>query len=263
METTNIYVLIDPRDGKVRYVGKANNISQRYQAHLNRARDHQTHKRNWINELKKLKLKPILSIIDEVPIHEWVYWEEYWITQMKAWGFNLTNHTNGGDGCTFGNQTSFKKGQGGKKVVGYNSNYEKVYEFETAEDATKYLKTHRSSIPRCASGKSKTIKNIAWFYYSKIDKINYDSLKQLINSRFTKEIKSNSGSFYKGQKSVRAKRIEVENIETNEKEIFESGEYFGRVIGVSQTTISWAIKNNKIIKKIFKIKIYEQQKTVS
>ena len=110
METTNIYILIDPENQQVRYVGKANNISERYKAHLNRARKHQIHKLNWINSLRKKGLKPIIEVIDIVPINDWVFWETYWIAQFKAWGFKLINYTNGGDGATFGNQTSFKKG---------------------------------------------------------------------------------------------------------------------------------------------------------
>jgi hypothetical protein len=31
------------------------------------------------------------------------------ISQFKTWGFDLINYTNGGGGCTFANQTSFKK----------------------------------------------------------------------------------------------------------------------------------------------------------
>jgi len=110
METTNIYILIDPETNQVRYVGKANNIFQRYKAHLNRARKHQIHKLNWINYLKTKGLKPIIEIIDIVPIDNWVFWETYWISQFKTWGFDLINYTNGGEGTTFGNQTSFKKG---------------------------------------------------------------------------------------------------------------------------------------------------------
>ena len=110
METTHIYTLSDPITNQVRYVGKANNVSQRYKAHLNRARKHQTHKWNWIQSLKKKGLKPIIDVIDIVDIEDWIFWETYWISQMKQWGFNLVNYTDGGDGCTFANQTSFKKG---------------------------------------------------------------------------------------------------------------------------------------------------------
>lgn len=111
MKTTNIYILIDPETQQVRYVGKANNISQRYKAHLNRARKHQIHKLNWISSLKNKGLKPIIEVVDIVLIEEWIFWENYWISQFKTWGFNLINYTNGGEGSTFGNQTSFKKGQ--------------------------------------------------------------------------------------------------------------------------------------------------------
>lgn len=110
METTNIYTLKDPRDQQIRYVGKANNISQRYKAHLNNSNNPTSHKNNWIALLKHLGLKPIMEIIEIVPIEEWIFWERYWISQFKTWGFDLTNHKDGGDGPTFGNRTSFKYG---------------------------------------------------------------------------------------------------------------------------------------------------------
>lgn len=257
METTNIYVLIDPITNMVRYVGKANNVTQRYTAHLNRARKHQIHKKNWIEKLKKEGLKPIIGVIDVVPINEWVFWETYWISQMKTWGFDLINYTNGGDGCTFGNQTSFKKGQGGKKVVGYNSEFQKVYEFDTAEDATKFLKTHRSSIPRCASDKSKTIKNIAWFYYENIINLEHHDLERLIKKRFHKEIKPNSGYFKKGDESLKKQKLILIELNTNKEIIFNSGTEAAKFLNVNQSAISWVLKNNKIIKKQFKIKRYE------
>jgi hypothetical protein len=255
METTNIYILIDPRDNKVRYVGKANNVSQRYKAHLNRARKHQIHKASWIKQLKDLGLKPIIEVIDVVPINEWIFWETYWIAQFKAWGFDLINYTSGGDGCTFANQTSFKKGQGGKKVVGYNSNYEKLYEFETAEDATKFFKTHRSSIPRCASGKSKTIKNIAWFYYDNIINLANQKLKELINKRFINESKPNSGSFKLGQKSLKSKSVLMFNLNNQLIKKFDSAKEAADYIGVTGGAIQFAClksKKNKCKNYIFK-----------
>lgn len=258
METTNIYVLIDPITNMVRYVGKANDVSQRYKAHLNRARKHQTHKKNWIEKLKKKGLKPIIQVIDIVPIEEWVFWEIYWISQMKTWGFDLINYTNGGDGCTFSNQTSFKKGQGGKKVVGYNSKYEKIYEFDTAEKATAFFNVHRSSISRCASGKSKTIKKIAWFYFDEIKDLDNENLYNLIKEKFDIKRESNSGSFIKGQISVRSIKLKITDLINNLVTIVDSGTAAAILIGVKQPTISWGLKNNKIIKKQYKIEKYEK-----
>lgn len=194
METTNIYTLTDPRTNEIRYVGKANNVSQRYKAHLNRARKHQIHKKNWIESLKRDGLKPIIDIIDVVPINEWIFWETYWISQIRSWGFNLVNYTNGGDGCTFGNQTSFKKGHKSwlgkshseetKKLIGENNwqkgkvsfNRKKVKQLSlTGElikiwdcvlDAEKATNSSSTKIVSCCRGKRKTHNKYKWEYYN-------------------------------------------------------------------------------------------------
>lgn len=110
MKTVYIYTLADPTNGQIRYVGKTRNLFQRRHNHLNSCRDKNTHKRNWVNQLRRLGYLPVMEVIDEVPESEWKYWEKYWIQQTKSWGFNLVNHTEGGDGLSFGNQTSFKPG---------------------------------------------------------------------------------------------------------------------------------------------------------
>ena len=97
---TFIYILIDPRNNQVRYVGKTDNIRKRYNHHL--IDNYKSYKTAWIKSLKNEKLKPIMEVIDEVPLNEWVFWEKYWISQMKAWGFKLTNLSNGGEGFASG-----------------------------------------------------------------------------------------------------------------------------------------------------------------
>jgi len=92
--TTFIYCLIDPRDQAVRYIGKANDPLERYWNHFNK-REH-THKRSWFDNLKKNNCKAILEILDEVPFDEWQFWETFYISLYKSWGFSLCNHTLGG-----------------------------------------------------------------------------------------------------------------------------------------------------------------------
>lgn len=110
MSTVFIYALTDPVTNIPRYIGKTGNPEERYKNHVNVARDLPTHKRNWINKLKRQNLKPVMEILDEVSTDEWVFWEQYWISQFKVWGFNIVNHTEGGDGLTSANKTAFKKG---------------------------------------------------------------------------------------------------------------------------------------------------------
>jgi hypothetical protein len=40
-----------------------------------------------------------LEIIDEIPTEEWKFWEKYYISLFKSWGFKLANKNNGGGGC--------------------------------------------------------------------------------------------------------------------------------------------------------------------
>jgi hypothetical protein len=73
----SIYIL--ERNGTPFYVGKANDVVRRKHKH------HQTYGPNIT-----------LTIIDKVK--NWKFWEQYWICQFKAWGFNLLNQNKGGGG---------------------------------------------------------------------------------------------------------------------------------------------------------------------
>lgn len=110
MKTVYIYTLEHPITKEIRYVGKTKNPKMRFHNHCNKLHNEKSHKRNWINKLKKEGLKPKMKILDEVLESEWKFWEKFWINQLKQWNFNLVNHTSGGDGLTLGNETSFKKG---------------------------------------------------------------------------------------------------------------------------------------------------------
>ena len=93
---TYIYTLEHPTSGEIRYVGKTINISLRLTNHLTNKTN--THCRCWIKSLQKENQLPILRVIDEIDGKEWQWLEKYWIEQFRQWGFNLTNHTKGGEG---------------------------------------------------------------------------------------------------------------------------------------------------------------------
>lgn len=178
MDTTNIYVLIDPETNKIRYVGKANNIKQRYKAHLNKARKHQIHKKNWIESLKKKGLRPILEIIDVVPINEWIFWETYWISQFRTWGFNLINYTNGGEGSTFGNQTSYKKGHGAKPIVALTREGVFVKEFKNCSDGVYFC--GKKCVDNALLKNIKSAGGYLWLYKSEYDIMSGEELNKFI-----------------------------------------------------------------------------------
>lgn len=95
-----IYSLSDPNTLEVRYVGVTKkNPKLRLTEHIYESRiGTKTHKCNWIRKLLKKDSLPILEMVDYVPLEEWDFWEQHWISQFKQWGFSLTNGTLGGGG---------------------------------------------------------------------------------------------------------------------------------------------------------------------
>ena len=95
-----IYTISD-NNGNVRYIGKTLNFKRRQREHIKCYSKSNTYKNNWIKSLIKNGDYPVISILDEVEYEDSAFFETYWISQFKSWGFNLTNLTDGGDG-TFG-----------------------------------------------------------------------------------------------------------------------------------------------------------------
>lgn len=111
MSTTFIYALCCPCTGEVKYIGKSNNPKERLRAHTwSGKRTQSSHKRNWVDKLKSNNLRPMLLVLEEVTLENWKEKEKYYIKYYKNLGCKLTNQCIGGEGLTFGNQTSFKKG---------------------------------------------------------------------------------------------------------------------------------------------------------
>lgn len=198
MDFTNIYSLKDPETNLIRYIGKSNNVSKRFSAHLNRSRPHQTHKKNWIESLRKKGLKPIVEVVDIVPIGEWQFWETYWISQFKTWGFDLVNHTWGGDGCTFANQTSFKKGENSTPILQISTDGFIVKEFDSILSAQKKMKTQ---IFKSIDQIGKSSAGFLWLRKSTYETMTKKEFKNFIKTFKTKKRPINSGTFKKGRKS--------------------------------------------------------------
>ena len=110
-KTYKIYTLEDPRDGQVRYVGQTfKSLEERLIGHLNINDKSNSYKVNWIKQLLALDLVPTITLLDEVSEFEWREAEKFWIIQMRALGFKLTNISEGGDwGDCYTNNPKFQE----------------------------------------------------------------------------------------------------------------------------------------------------------
>ena len=95
---TYIYALCDPDTNEVRYVGKADNPTERYKAHLLTVGRPNTHRKAWVQSLIRQGKKPLLKLLEEVTGDNWRERERWWIAEMRHRGARLTNLTDGGDG---------------------------------------------------------------------------------------------------------------------------------------------------------------------
>lgn len=96
---TYIYVLKDPINQHIRYVGKTISPKNRYKSHKCLKVKKGTYLSCWIESLRNKDLSPIMEIIDEVEKENSKKKEIYYISFYKNQGCNLVNLTDGGDGC--------------------------------------------------------------------------------------------------------------------------------------------------------------------
>lgn len=92
-----IYVLVDPRDNLIRYVGMSTNLSFRYETHVNR-RSSGKQRQEWVDDLQSDGFDPVLVPIEFVPsdydqTHDGFRRdrEDYWIRLFSRYGCPLTN----------------------------------------------------------------------------------------------------------------------------------------------------------------------------
>ena len=97
-ETTFIYALCDPRDGRVRYVGKSNNPEHRLLHHVKPSSPSHLPLIRWVNKLRGLGMRPVVRRIMAIPRDGWQEWERHWIQAFRWAGEDLLNITDGGDG---------------------------------------------------------------------------------------------------------------------------------------------------------------------
>jgi hypothetical protein len=120
---------------------------------------------------KKIKLE----IIDKIPSSEWIFWERWYISLFKSWGFYLKNKNKGGNGCSHQNDLSKKqisknmKGKNNWSVGGYNKNSVLQYNLEGEfikkyESTEEVKKTLNLRVGPCCRNQTKTCGGFIWVY---------------------------------------------------------------------------------------------------
>lgn len=110
----------------IRYVGKAKNLKDRLRRHIGKyyLNSEISYKNNWIKSELLKGNKIIINELELVDNSNWKESEQYWIEQLKQWGFNLVNTTEGGDGIILTKEIIEKRNLTRKNNT--NKKYEKI-----------------------------------------------------------------------------------------------------------------------------------------
>lgn len=219
MITNFIYTLSDPNTGSVRYIGKTKNIKDRLKRHLsNNSLSDSTKKNNWIISLLKNKQVPTIEILDEVNTNYANFYEVFYISLFKSWGFDLLNGTDGGDGCDWTGKkhraiSKLKNKINSphrKSVAQFDLNGNPIKEYHSLREAALSVNGDRSHISRACRGILKTSSGYRWQFIDRINKHDFE------------EVKNRIVKYDKPRIDSRMKKIQVFDLRGNLKDICSS-----------------------------------------
>jgi len=168
MKKVFIYTLEHPINKEIRYIGKTEQkLNKRLIAHISESKRKSNHRNNWIFNLCKKNMKPVIYSLDIVDECDWEFWEKYWISQFKSWGFNLINGTEGGRCYKHSEKTKekIKKANSGKNHYFYGKKHTK----ETREKISLGLIGNKSAkgFKHTEETRKKVSKNSAKYWLGK------------------------------------------------------------------------------------------------
>lgn len=156
-----IYALSDPHTDEVRYIGKSSSGTRRAKVHMQESNlriESNTYKTRWIKEvirsghLPKIEVIEVLS--DDSLLNEA---EVFWICQFRAWGFKLTNLTDGGEGARGYVQSADSKAKRAAAITGMRRTLEQRAKMRDAHKGKVINKETRIKISNTLRGKKQSV----------------------------------------------------------------------------------------------------------
>jgi hypothetical protein len=150
--SVKIYTLENPSTGEIRYVGKTTK-PLRYRLSHHKGCYTKSHKSSWIRSLDK---DPVIRLVDTVPKDEWKFWEQFWIEQFYNWGFNLVNHTLGGDGSNGMAQSPESNKKRSQSLLGRSRSQKVREKISKSHKGKSKSKSHRDKISETLTGRKQS-----------------------------------------------------------------------------------------------------------
>ena len=151
MKTGIIYTLSHPITKKVVYVGKTiNTLETRLYGHIGDSKRHNRKICKWISKLTSEGLIPLIEELDSSSEEDLARLEIFYIELFKTWGFDLKNHTDGGEGLIGFTHSEKSKLLMSKERKGEkNAFYNKTHSQEAKDKISKANKNRKMSEDFC------------------------------------------------------------------------------------------------------------------
>jgi hypothetical protein len=162
----NIYSLKDPNTLEIKYIGCTTiKLNLRLSQHIWDAKNKNSKKSKWLQELLLQNLKPIIELIEECTEDNWQEREMFWIAKHQ----NLSNTRQGGAGIILGrSREAIKKSTEFKniKICQFNKKLEYIKTWDSIMAVEKELNILNTAIGNCLSKRSKSAGGYLWLYES-------------------------------------------------------------------------------------------------
>jgi group I intron endonuclease len=151
MKTGIIYTLSHPITKKVVYIGKTiHTLQNRLYGHIGDSKRHNRKICKWICKLTSEQLIPLIEELDSSSEEDLARLEIFYIELFKSWGFDLKNHTIGGEGVIGFNHSKKSKLLMSKQRAGErNFFYNKKHTQETKDKISLANKGRKNSEDFC------------------------------------------------------------------------------------------------------------------
>ena len=175
-----IYVLKDPRTLDVRYVGATSQkLNRRLTGHIGdvKLKNSNSYKINWIKELLKLNMRPIIESIEVVCETNWIEREKYWYNFYKT--STLTNSRDGGAGVYKKSTNSIERSSQAKfkPIKQYRLDGQFIKDWDCIRDAELFYSGRtKGSIKVCLRGDSKSAYGFRWSFANDALIINFNCI---------------------------------------------------------------------------------------
>lgn len=260
MKNYKIYTLAHPITLEVVYVGQTSTgLNERLIRHYGSCLTRTSNVYKWIKELRDNKLIPIIELVEEVSEDLKNISEKYWISQLKEWGFNLLNQTDGGEGTSGYKHSKVSKQKMSENNVGRLGQIGVHFHSEESK-----LKMSKAKLGKTHSEETKEKigiinKNKIGGNYTKVIDIEtniiYPSIAEaarvtgISNAALKERVRINQGNIIKLEESkfYTTEKIKIRNhknkvIDTNTGIIYESGKEAARELNLNYNSLKKKIR---------------------